>query len=64
MIRLLGYFFGAACVLFLGVAAAVAVYLATVTKDLPDYAVLSSNEPPVMTHVYAGNGARMAEDDK
>ena len=61
MIRLLGYFFGAACVLFLGVAGAVAVYLATVTKDLPDYAVLSSYEPPVTTRVHAGNGALMAE---
>ncbi|WP_283194833.1 penicillin-binding protein 1A [Rhizobium sp. AN80A] len=61
MIRLLGYFFGAACVLFLGGAAAVAVYLATVTKDLPDYAVLSSYEPPVTTRVHAGNGALMAE---
>ena len=49
MIRLLGYFFGVACVLFLGVAAVVAIYLATVTKDLPDYAVLSSYEPPVTT---------------
>ncbi|EPE99264.1 penicillin-binding protein 1A [Rhizobium grahamii] len=61
MIRLLGYFFGVACVLFLGVAAIVAVYLATVTKDLPDYAVLSSYEPPVTTRVHAGNGALMAE---
>ncbi|MBW9112930.1 penicillin-binding protein 1A [Rhizobium cauense] len=61
MIRLLGYFFGVACVLFLGVAAVVAVYLATVTKDLPDYAVLSSYEPPVTTRVHAGNGALMAE---
>ncbi|QFY59736.1 penicillin-binding protein 1A [Rhizobium grahamii] len=61
MIRLLGYFFGAACVLFLGVAGVVAIYLATVTKDLPDYAVLSSYEPPVTTRVHAGNGALMAE---
>ncbi len=61
MIRLLGYFFGVACVLFLGVAAVVAIYLATVTKDLPDYAVLSSYEPPVTTRVHAGNGALMAE---
>jgi penicillin-binding protein 1A len=50
-----------ACVLFLGVAAVVAVYLASVTKDLPDYAVLSSYEPPVTTRVHAGNGALMAE---
>jgi len=39
MVRLLGYFFGIACVGFLGAAAVVAVYLGSVTKDLPDYAV-------------------------
>jgi penicillin-binding protein 1A len=61
MIRLLGYFFGAACVLFLGVAAVVAIYLSNVAKDLPDYAVLSSYAPPVTTRVHAGNGALMAE---
>ncbi|EJZ23273.1 transglycosylase domain-containing protein, partial [Rhizobium sp. Pop5] len=61
MVRLLGYFFGIACVGFLGAAAVVAVYLASVTKDLPDYAVLSSYEPPVTTRVHAGNGALMAE---
>ena len=32
-----------------------------VTKDLPDYAVLSTYEPPVTTRVHAGNGALMAE---
>jgi penicillin-binding protein 1A len=50
-----------ACVLFLGVAAAVAIYLNGVTKDLPDYAVLSAYEPPVATRVHAGNGALMSE---
>lgn len=47
--------------LFLVVAAGVAIYLVTITKDLPDYAVLSSYEPPVTTRVHAGNGALMAE---
>ncbi|NLS03256.1 penicillin-binding protein 1A [Rhizobium sp. P32RR-XVIII] len=61
MIRLLGYFFGIACVMFLGAAAVVAVYLANVAKDLPDYEVLSSYAPPVTTRVHAGNGALMAE---
>ncbi len=61
MIRLLGYFFGVACVLFLGVAAIIAVYLSNVAKDLPDYAVLSTYAPPVTTRVHAGNGALMAE---
>ncbi len=61
MIRLIGYFFGLASMLFLVVAAGVAIYLVTITKDLPDYAVLSSYEPPVTTRVHAGNGALMAE---
>jgi penicillin-binding protein 1A len=50
-----------ACVLFLGVAAAAAIYLNGMTKDLPDYEVLSSYEPPVATRVHAGNGALMSE---
>ena len=61
MIRLIGYFFGLACVLFFGVAVAVAIYLMGMTKDLPDYAVLASYEPPVATRVHAGNGALMSE---
>ena len=61
MIRLIGYLFGLASVLALGVAVVVAVYLNGVSKDLPDYAVLSSYAPPVTTRIHAGNGALMAE---
>ena len=61
MIRLIGYFFGLASVLFLGVAVIAAVYLVGVSRDLPDYEVLSAYEPPVATRVHAGNGALMAE---
>ncbi len=61
MIRLIGYFFGIGAVFFLGVAGAVALYLGSVTKDLPDYEVLNSYAPPVTTRVHAGNGALMAE---
>lgn len=61
MIRLIGYLFGLASVLALGVAGVVAVYLNGVSKDLPDYAVLSSYAPPVTTRIHAGNGALMAE---
>ncbi|AYD00741.1 penicillin-binding protein 1A [Neorhizobium sp. NCHU2750] len=50
-----------ACVLFLGAAVAAAIYLHGMTKDLPDYEVLSSYEPPVETRVHAGNGALLAE---
>ncbi|MBD9371903.1 penicillin-binding protein 1A [Rhizobium sp. ARZ01] len=61
MFRLIGYFFGIGAVFFLGVAAIAAVYLANVTKDLPDYEVLNSYAPPVTTRVHATNGALMAE---
>ncbi|WLR94009.1 penicillin-binding protein 1A [Shinella zoogloeoides] len=61
MIRLIGYFFGIGAVFFLGVAAVVALYLGSVTKDLPDYEVLNSYAPPVTTRMHAGNGALMAE---
>ena len=61
MIRLLGYLFGLACVLFLVAAAGLGIYLKGMTKDLPDYEVLASYEPPVATRVHAGNGALMSE---
>ncbi|WP_199228327.1 penicillin-binding protein 1A [Caulobacter sp. D4A] len=37
------------------------IYLTGMTKDLPNYEVLASYEPPVATRVHAGNGALMAE---
>jgi penicillin-binding protein 1A len=61
MIRLIGYFFALGCVLFLGAAAAAAIYLSLVSKDLPDYEVLAKYAPPVTTRVHAGNGALMKE---
>ncbi|MCA0257437.1 MAG: penicillin-binding protein 1A [Proteobacteria bacterium] len=61
MIRLIGYFFGLASVLFLCIAAGVAAYLANVMRDLPDYEVLSAYAPPVTTRFHAGNGELMAE---
>ncbi|MGG7518018.1 penicillin-binding protein 1A [Allorhizobium undicola] len=61
MIRLIGYFFGLACVAALGIAAVAALYLASVTRDLPDYEVLSQYAPPVTTRIHAGNGALIAE---
>lgn len=61
MIRLIGYFFGIGAFLLLGTAAAVAIYLGAITKDLPDYEVLANYAPPVTTRFHAGNGALMAE---
>ncbi|WFS02056.1 penicillin-binding protein 1A [Rhizobium tumorigenes] len=61
MVRLIGYFFGLACIVFVGAAAAAAVYLGVVSKDLPNYEVLANYAPPVTTRIHAGNGALMAE---
>jgi penicillin-binding protein 1A len=61
MVKLIGYFFGLGCILFLGLAAAGAVYLSIVSKELPDYEVLANYAPPVTTRIHAGNGALMAE---
>ncbi|MBB4570589.1 penicillin-binding protein 1A [Rhizobium leucaenae] len=61
MVRLIGYFFGLGCILFLGAAAAAAIYLSVVSKDLPDYEVLAKYAPPVTTRIHAGNGALMKE---
>jgi penicillin-binding protein 1A len=61
MIRLIGYFFGIGVALALIMAGGVALYLSKVTKDLPDYEVLASYEPPVTTRIHASDGALMAE---
>lgn len=47
--------------MFFIVALGVAWYVSDVTRDLPDYEVLSSYEPPVMTRIHASDGALMAE---
>ena len=61
MLRLIGYFFGIATVLFLLVAAGVVIYIGDLTKDLPDYEVLAQYEPPVTTRVYSSDGQLMGE---
>jgi penicillin-binding protein 1A len=61
MLRLIGYFFGIGTVLALVAAAGVALYVADASRDLPDYEVLASYEPPVTTRFHAADGALMAE---
>lgn len=61
MIRLIGYFFGVGVALALLAAGGVALYITSVSKDLPDYEVLAKYEPPVTTRVHASDGALMAE---
>jgi penicillin-binding protein 1A len=48
-------------VLLLLVAGGVALYVGSLSKDLPDYEVLAKYEPPVMTRVHASDGSLMAE---
>ncbi|MEM9106257.1 MAG: transglycosylase domain-containing protein, partial [Pseudomonadota bacterium] len=64
MLRLIGYVFGIGTVMFFLVALGVAWYVSDVTKDLPDYEVLASYEPPVTTRIHASDGALMAEHAK
>ena len=61
MIRLIGYFFGIGVTLALVVAAGIAIYIGSVSKDLPDYEVLARYEPPVTTRVHASDGELMGE---
>lgn len=61
MFRLIGYFFGIGTVMALLVAAAIAIYITEISKDLPDYEVLASYAPPVTTKVHAANGELMSE---
>src|SRR5690606_13392831 len=61
MVRLIGYLFGVGVTLALVAAAGVALYLASLSSDLPDYEVLARYEPPVTTRVHAADGALMGE---
>ncbi len=61
ILRLVGYLFGIGAVLFLVVAAGIAWYVSDLTRELPDYDVLSRYEPPVMTRVHAADGQLVAE---
>lgn len=42
-------------------AAGVALYVGNLSRDLPDYEVLSKYEPPVTTRIHAADGSLMAE---
>ncbi|WP_040055828.1 penicillin-binding protein 1A [Candidatus Liberibacter americanus] len=61
MVSLTGYFFGFITYSFLGVVLGISIYIAKISQNLPDYAVLNSYSPPVTTRIHAGNGALIAE---
>ena len=59
--RLFGFLFTAGMFLFLVGVAGAAYLIWTTSQELPDYEVLASYEPPVMTRVHAADGALLAE---
>lgn len=61
MLRLLGWLFGFG--LFIGfiMLVAVAIFIANLSKDLPDHQALADYQPPVTTRVHAANGTLLAE---
>lgn len=61
IIRFFGWAFALGTVFFFLAAAAIALYVVTVTKELPDYNTLRNYEPPVMSRVHASDGQLMAE---
>ena len=61
MLRFFGWLFGALFMIFLGLAGAAMYVIWDVSKDLPDYKVLASWEPPVMTRMHAADGSLLAE---
>jgi penicillin-binding protein 1A len=61
MLRLMGWLFGFGMFLALAAVGGVAVYLTTVSADLPDYTVLKDYQPPVTTRVHAADGTLLAE---
>jgi penicillin-binding protein 1A len=61
MLRFLGWLFGAACMVFLGIAGATFYVIWDVSQDLPDYKQLAAYEPPVMTRMHAADGSLLGE---
>src|SRR5687768_17303363 len=61
MLRLIGWLFGFGMFMALAALGAGAVYLATVSAQLPDYTVLQDYQPPVTTRVHAADGTLLAE---
>ncbi len=61
MLRFIGWLFGAMFMIIVGLAGAAVYVIYDVSKDLPDYKVLASWEPPVMTRMHAADGSLLGE---
>ncbi len=60
-VRVVGYVTAGGAALALLSVAGFALYLFSLSRDLPDYAALAEYEPPVTTRVYANDGSLVAE---
>ncbi|WP_075214620.1 penicillin-binding protein 1A [Mongoliimonas terrestris] len=60
-VRFFGWLFAIGAFMVLIVAGGVALYLAAMNEDLPDYTQLKKYEPPVMTRLHASDGQLVAE---
>ena len=59
--KIFGYLFGIGILFAIAVVAGVGWYVNELSKDLPDFEVLNSYEPPVTTRIHASDGDLMAE---
>lgn len=60
-LKIIGGVIAAGALLSMLAVGAFAIYLFSLSQDLPDYEVLAKYEPPVTTRVYGANGALVAE---
>ncbi|MEM7291458.1 MAG: transglycosylase domain-containing protein, partial [Pseudomonadota bacterium] len=61
MLRFFGYLFGMGMLMAIVIVAGIALYISSMSKDLPDYEVLNAYEPPVTTRIHSADGSLMAE---
>ncbi len=61
MLRLVGWAFSFGVFVLFGGFAAAAIYLMSLSAELPDYTVLKDYQPPVTTRVHAADGTLLAE---
>jgi penicillin-binding protein 1A len=61
MLRFFGFLFASGFIIFCGLAVGAGYIIWQTQQDLPDYKLLASYEPPVMTRVHAADGSLIAE---
>lgn len=61
IVSFIGYFFGFATYSILGAILGASIYIAKISQNLPDYAILNSYSPSITTRIHAGDGSLIAE---